>query len=265
MRYSSSNSGIKLNTWAFPYVFCGNPLYLFLMFLFAVTVFAQPQIPNLTKYATDQTGTLSTNEIDRLNQNLLAFEDSTSNQLIFLMISSLNGYPLERYAYDVVEKNKVGQKGRDNGVLLLVVKNDRKIRIEVGYGLEGPLPDALASSIIRNEMAPYFRKNNYFAGIASGIISIQKATKGEYKGDTRRRKNRDDSDGEGFGSIITFIVFFIIFIVSRFGRRGGRGGGIFYVGGFGGGGGFSSGGGGGFGGFSGGGGGFGGGGSSGGW
>ncbi len=233
--------------------------YIVLFFALSVAAAAQPKIPKLNNFATDLTGTLNRDQISRLNRNLKVFEDSTSNQLLFLMIPSLDGYPLENYTYEVARKNKLGTKQHDNGVLFFVAKNDRKMRIEVGYGLEGALPDALASSILRNEVRPYFKSGKYFSGIANGIISIEKAIKGEYKGSGK------EDNGNGGGKFPIAIIWLIIFIISMFGRKrhGGRGGGIFFLGGFGGG--SSSGGGGSFGGFSGGGGSFGGGGASGGW
>jgi len=230
------------------------------LFLFIVTgILAQPKIPELKYFATDLTGTLKQNQISQLSRNLKTFEDSTSNQILFLMIPSLAGYPLENYTYDVAKKNKIGTKQNDNGVLFFVSKNDRKMRIEVGYGLEGALPDALASSILRNEVRPYFKSGDYFKGIASGIISIEKAIKGEYKG-TGNKGNR--KEGSKFPIAIIWLIIFIISMFKRKGR-GRRGGGIFFIGGGGSSGGF--GGGGSFGGFSGGGGSFGGGGASGGW
>ena len=119
-------------------------LMIILIFVSA-GVFAQTNIPNLTKYATDLSGTFLSNQISALNYDLARFYDTTSTQLVFLMISSLDSEALESYSIDVAEKNKIGTKGRDNGALFLVVKDDRKMRIEVGYGLEGALPDALAS------------------------------------------------------------------------------------------------------------------------
>ena len=152
--------------------------------------------------------------------------------------------------------------------MFFVAKNDRKMRIEVGYGLEGALPDALASSILRNEVRPYFRDNEYYSGIAAGLTAIMKATVGEYKND--QKENKKPKSKFPFGFIVMIIIFIIL--ASRGGRGGGgilpwlilgsmTGGGR--SSGWGGGGGFS--GGGGFGGFSGGGGGFGGGGASGSW
>ena len=233
-----------------------------IIFLLAFSaVLAQPKIPELEQYATDLTGTLKPSQLNRIDSYLKAFEDSTSNQLLFLMIPSLQGYPLENYTYEVAMKNKIGTKRHDNGVLFFVSKNDRKMRIEVGYGLEGALPDALASSILRNEVRPYFRNGDYYSGIINGIVSIVKATEGEYKGSGNSRRGNKKNK---FPFVLIFWI--IIFIISMFKRRrnGGRGGGIFFLGGGGMLGGGSLGGGG-FGGFSGGGGSFGGGGASGGW
>lgn len=225
---------------------------------------AEEQFPKLNRYATDLTNTFSSNQLDFLNRDLKTFDDTTSNQLVFLMLASLNNYPVEMFAYEVATKNNIGTKENNNGVLLLVAKNDRKMRIEVGYGLEGALPDALASSIIRNEIAPHFRRDDYYSGIQAGLNAIKLATMGEYK----RDKILDDDEGTGF-PIIYFIMFIAISILSS--MRGGRGGGLaglILLGGMTGGKGRSSSGGfggGSFGGFSGGGGSFGGGGASGGW
>lgn len=219
--------------------------------------FAEPQIPVLRMWATDLTGTLSSREIENLNQTLRRFEDTTSNQLVFLMIKTLDGFPIEDFALNVSMKNKIGTAKNNNGILLLIVKDDRQLRIEVGYGLEGALPDAMASSIIRNEIIPYFRNNDYYTGITNGLTAIQLAVKGEYTGEP---KLIEEEPFEYF--IIPFIILFIVF--SFILRKGRKSGGYTYHGGWGGGfGGRSSGGG--FGGFSGGGGSFGGGGASGRW
>jgi uncharacterized protein len=185
------------------------------------------------------------------------------------MIHSLNNYPLENFTYETAAKNKIGSKKNDNGILFFIAKNDRKMRIEVGYGLEGALPDALCSSILRNEVRPYFQQDEYFEGIKAGIDAIKLATKGEY---VAIKKKSHENGVRGLGSFFLILAIIIISFISRIGKggKGGRGGGfIFFPGGgiFGGGGswGSSGGGGGGFGGFSGGGGSFGGGGASGSW
>jgi uncharacterized protein len=236
-------------------------VFLFLFLIFYSLSFAQPEVPQLKNWANDFTSTLSPQELQQLDFRLKSFEDTTTNQLVSLMIASLDGYPLEEYAFEVAEKNKIGTKEKSNGVLLLVVKNDRKMRIEVGYGLEGVLPDALSSSIIRNEIAPYFRKNEYYAGISSGINAIIAAIGGEYKSDFKE-------NSRGLNALEIIILLLIIFIVLSIlpkSRKLGRSGGYIYHGGSWGGGGFGGGSSGGFGGFSGGGGSFGGGGSGGSW
>jgi uncharacterized protein len=228
---------------------------------------AQIEFPVLKNYATDLTNTLSSSELYTLNSSLKSFDDSTSNQIVFLMIASLDGYSLESYTYETAAKNQIGSKKNNNGVLFFVSKDDRKMRIEVGYGLEGVLPDALTSSIQRNEVRPYFKQGDYYSGIVAGVNAIMSATKGEYKGE---RKGKSEKE-RGFPFI--FIIMAIIFILSIF-KKGGKGGGGGILpwiilgsmsGGRSSGGGSSWGGSGGFGGFSGGGGSFGGGGSSGSW
>ena len=238
---------------------------LFLLFLFSSVSLYAIEIPKLTHYCNDFTGTLTRAQVRLFDNVLREFEEKTSNQIVFLMINSLEGYPIEEYAIEVAEKNKIGTKEHDNGVLFVVAKLDRKMRIEVGYGLEGALTDALASSILRNEVRPYFKRGDYFNGIAAGLDAIMKATVGEYK-NTKRKRVAEEGEGISIGGFIFFlIILFLIF------GGGGRGGGLgwFFLGSMLGGGsrGYSGGGlgGGAFGGFSGGGGSFGGGGASGGW
>jgi uncharacterized protein len=244
-------------------------VFLFIWFLFSVISFAQSQIPVLKNWANDYTNTLTPNQLSYLDHDLSAFNDTTSNQIVLLIIHSLNGYPMEEFTYETASKNKIGTAKNNNGILFFVAKEDKKMRIEVGYGLEGALPDALCSSILRNEVRPYFQQGEYFNGVVAGINAIKLATKGEY---VAVKKNRNENGARGLGSFFLIIAIIIISFISRIGRggRGGRGGGfIFFPGGgiFGGGGSWSGsgGGGGGFGGFSGGGGSFGGGGASGGW
>jgi len=223
-------------------------------------------------YATDKTGTLSSSQLKLLDDKLSAFEKETSNQVVVWMVPSLDGGSLEDKSYEIAEQNGIGQKGKDNGVLLFIAKNDRKLRIEVGYGLEGALPDALCDQIIRKEITPEFKKGKFYEGINAGVDAIIKATKGEYIADN----NTDDSDVDNmtvcciplpvFIFILIFGLFFILPIIFRlFGWSKKGGSGNWWSGGSSGsswssGSSFSSGGG-----FSGGGGSFGGGGSSGSW
>jgi uncharacterized protein len=244
---------------------------LFLIFVLvlctAVSICGEKDLPLLKQRVTDETGTLDRNEVLNLEEKLTQFEKETSTQTAILIIESLKGEDIQDYTFRVAEKNQLGKKGRDNGILLVIAMEERRMRIEVGYGLEGALPDALADQIIRREITPHFRSGDYYEGILSGITAIAEATKGEYTGDGNDGKPSKTSP---------FIIFIIFIIVGLIMRRllvsGGQyvGSGKYHNrnpwwwGGFGGGGG-GFGGGGSFGGFSGGGGSFGGGGASGGW
>ena len=186
--------------------------------------------PRLTVYATDLTGTLSPGDLADLNARLRAFDDSTSTQVVFLMVPTIGNYAVEEAALKVAEENKIGRKGRDNGVLLFVAQDDRAIRIEVGYGLEGVLPDIICGQIIRNEIIPAFRAGDYSGGIHAGLQSIMLAVRNEYTADEKSGKK-----GGGFGFLIfvAIMVFFFIFMRRRggpfsgSGPMGGRGGGPF--------------------------------------
>ncbi len=235
-----------------------NKIFLFLL-LFSFTTFSQPKVPKLTLWATDLTNTLSQSELNDLNKRLKTYEDTTSNQIVSLMIKSLNGYPIEMYSYDVASENKIGSKKSDNGVLLLIVKDDRKLRIEVGYGLEGVLPDALTSSIIRNIIVPRLKAEQYYLAISDGINAIISAIGGEYKAD------QISAEKNHFPFILIVIIFIIFWMIIKKGAGPFIPGGVYRGTSSGWGGGSWSGGGGSFGGFSGGGGSFGGGGSSGSW
>lgn len=228
-------------------------------------------VPTLRERVTDLTGTLSRSDIDELNSRLAQFEKETSTQIVVAIIPSLEGGSIEEYTLRLAEKNNVGKKGKDNGALLVIAKEDHRLRIEVGYGLEGVLTDALGDQIIRRIIVPKFRQDDYAGGVAAGVDAIMSATKGEFKGEPEDRKN-----GRNFSLLTVFVLFILFGIFSRIftsGRRmtvGSRGyysRGPWWWGGFGGGGGFggSGFGGGGGGGFSGGGGSFGGGGASGSW
>lgn len=254
-------------------------VFLSLPYLHSQSVNKKPLSESPTQikqYVVDETGTLTPPQTVNLIKKLQAEDKATTNQIIVYIISSLDGESLEDVSIKLAEKNKIGKKDRNNGVLMLVVKDDRKIRLEVGYGLEGVLTDATSSSIIRNIVTPEFKKGNYYEGIDKGVDAIISAIKGEYTAD----KNSVDIDGGLclgipifiiiiFGFIFVFI--FVSFVKSIFGagrsiytgKKGWNNSGWWGGGGSGGswGGGSSSGGGG----FSGGGGSFGGGGASGSW
>ena len=235
--------------------------------------------PKPARYVTDRAGVLG-GRAESLNSKLEDFEKETSDQIIVWVDRKIpENFTLEEFTVAAARKWQVGQAGRNNGAVLFVFTEDRKMRIEVGYGLEGSLPDALAHRIQEEEILPRFRSGDYPGGIEAGVTAMMAATKGEYKGtgstvaSRSQRRRRSGGGGAGCISPLFFLIFFLLIPLLRlsswrtYGRRGwwGGGGGWGGFGGFGGGGGGWGGGGGGGGGFSGGGGSFGGGGSSGSW
>ncbi|MPZ09465.1 MAG: methanol dehydrogenase [Kiloniellaceae bacterium] len=225
--------------------------------------------PPLTGRVVDNADLLSAEEERRLTEQLASLEQGTSSQLVVVTLPSLQGTAIEDFGYQLGRHWGIGQLGRDNGVLLIVAPNERKVRIEVGYGLEGDLPDATAKIIIENEILPSFRAGDYPRGIADGVDAIILAVAGAYE--PRRDEGRVDDTLEifiFFGLILLVLGISYYFGEYDLGRRRGHLGGRGpyhhgHSGGFGGG--FGGRGDGGGGGFSGGGGGFGGGGSSGSW
>jgi uncharacterized protein len=227
----------------------------------------------------DRAGILTPAARESLEQSLAAFEAKTGHQIVVHTTPSLEGLPIEDYSMRIAEAWKIGQKGLDNGVILTVAPKERELRIEVGYGLEGVLPDAIASRIIRERITPEFRAGRVDAGIEAGVAAIEAVVEGEQ---LPLPQHPDD----GFRRYrtwfrIAWVLFLLLIVFTRTplfwalfglpgvgrrggGRRGGFRGGPFLGGGGFGGGGFGGGGFGG-GGFSGGGGGFGGGGASGRW
>ncbi len=150
------------------------------LLLLAVPGFAGSTVPKLTGRVNDYAGILSQAAEASLERELKAHEDSTTNQIVVLTVSSLEGENLEEVANQVFNAWGLGQRGKDNGVLLLVAVDDRKLRIEVGNGLEGVLTDAHCGRIIRNEITPSFKSKEYEAGIAGGVAAIRGAIYGTY-------------------------------------------------------------------------------------
>jgi uncharacterized protein len=242
---------------------------LFLVFLTIPTI-AQDLVPDQpTGMVNDYANMLSQSEERQLENKLRAYRDTTTNAFVIATIESLQGYPIEDVALKIHNEWNIQYEDRGNGVLILISEQDRAMRIEVGYGLEGAIPDIIAGRIINEILTPSFRANDYYGGLDQSINVLIDLAAGEFEGFPEQT-----SSGDGFPIDVLIIFIIIIFILITRGKGGrrhsiGSGGIIFYGGGFGGGnsgGGGSFGGGGGFGGF-GGGGGFssGGGGASGGW
>jgi uncharacterized protein len=138
-------------------------------------------VPPLTGRVVDLARVLPSSTAAQLSERLQAHEDKTTNQVAVLIVPSLEGEPLFDFSHRVATTWKLGQKGTDNGALLLVAIKDRKVRIEVGYGLEGALTDARSAQIIRNEIVPRFRAGDFAGGITAGVDAILKTIEGTYQ------------------------------------------------------------------------------------
>ena len=162
-------------------IFHLRSLVLVTLFLTIVhyTLASALEVPPLRGQINDYAGLIPADRAQALESRLAAFEKETAHQIAVLTIPSLEGDPLEDFSIKVAEAWKIGQKGFDNGAILVIAQNDRKLRIEVGYGLEGVLPDAIASRIIREVIVPRFRENDYAGGIEAGVNAILQVTKGE--------------------------------------------------------------------------------------
>jgi uncharacterized protein len=184
--------------------------------LFANNTFAQNIIakPNPATLVTDVAGVLTPEQKQALEKKLVAIDDSSSNQIAVVIIPTLDGYPKEEYANKLFRAWGIGDKKKNNGVLLLIAINDRQIWIEVGYGLEGAIPDITALNIIDNDIKPAFKAGNYYEGINKATDNIAKAAVGEYKV-AKAKKSKSKGSG-GF-----LIILIIIFLILRSGRGGG--------------------------------------------
>jgi uncharacterized protein len=229
---------------------------------------AAPTFPPLTGRVVDDAGILSSDTQQKLTNLLAQQEKQTGDQVVVATLKSLQGYPIEDYGYQLGRAWGIGQKNKNNGALIIVAPQEHRVRIEVGYGLEGVLTDAQSKVIIDEVMTPAFKQGDFDAGVYNGTLAVLHAIGGA-KLDTSPLpvQTQDDSGRQGFHIPIFLIIILLWIVFGRFlwplfflgglggfgGRRGGWGGGGFGGGGFGGGG------------FSGGGGSFGGGGASGGW
>lgn len=142
------------------------------LFMMSSLCVAQGQYPKLTEIVTDNAQIFSESQLNSLRGKLYQFESETTNQLVVLTINDLEGETIEQYAFQVFNQNKLGQEEKDNGILILFSKLDREVRIEVGYGLEPYITDAVASRIIRNTMIPRFKEEEYFGGLDAATDQI---------------------------------------------------------------------------------------------
>jgi uncharacterized protein len=179
---------------------------LLVLLALSVTPVSAQDVPVLTQHVTDQTGTLNASQIAELESELVALEQRKGSQLAVLIVSTTGNEALENYSLAVAEKNKLGRSKTDDGLLLLIAKDDRKARIEVGYGLEGAVPDALASRIIREYLTPKFRQGDYFGGIKDSIQALGKLIDGEALPEPMTADQQGEQPDFVFAGIIGFFI-----------------------------------------------------------
>ncbi len=212
-------------------------IYLSLIYCLVVVlrVFAQdagdvPARPNPPRLVNDLAGLLSPEERETLERKLVAYNDSTSSQIAIVNIASIEPYDISAYAHRLAETWGIGQKGKNNGILILTAVKERKVVITTGYGMEGILPDALAKQITEYTLKPNYKEGNYYKGLDEAVNFISKVASGEYKAEPRESKGSGDSPGM-FWIIIGVLALIIIINLFKRGGGGGRGGGMRTLGG----------------------------------
>ena len=195
---------------------------ILLLLLFSWEIQAQnlPQPQNSRQLVHDFTNLFTKEQRTQLEKQLRLFSDSTSTQIAIAVVSSLQGMESNAYAQQLAEKWGIGQKGKDNGILIVIkpktLRENGQVAIAVGYGLEGVVPDAIASRIIRNEMIPFFKQNDYYRGTFKAIHILMQLTASEYSAEQYAKKNTVHS---GISLFIPFLIFFLLPLFLRR-RRG---------------------------------------------
>ena len=197
---------------------------LFLLFAGFHAAFSQKieSRPNPPQAVNDFANMLAPFQKQALEQKLRNYNDSTSSAIVIITVPDLQGYDIAEVALKYLRDWGIGVKGKNNGVVILVSKNDHKARIETGYGMEGVLPDILAKQIIDERMIPFFKNNDYYAGLNNAVDAIIQAAAGEYKADPNTEKDNNATAGK----IIPLIIIFLV-IVFLFSGKGGGGGGSY--------------------------------------
>lgn len=189
-----------------------------LMALFAISLAAPSEYlahPNGTAVI-DEAGILRPAARESLNEILTTFDKNSTNQIMFISLKSLGDYSIEEIGVEQARALGIGQKGRDNGVLLLVAPHEHKVRIEVGYGLEGVLTDMRAKRIISNKILPYFRQGDYESGVISGISAIISTIEGgDIKFDPLNANVQQDPSNKDFAIFMVLFAVLLFAILSR--------------------------------------------------
>ncbi len=197
--------------------------FFILLMSLSAGLYAQdvPVRPNPPKLVNDLAGVLGAAEVQELERSLVAFNDTTSTQIMVLTVPSLNGYDPASFATKIGEQWGVGQKGKNNGIIVLVkpklnARDKGQVFISVGYGLEGVVPDAIANRISDNEMIPYFKNNDYYGGITAGTNILKSLTAGEYSAEDYQKQ----SEGSPLFALglFLFMAFFFILVMAK-GKR----------------------------------------------
>ncbi len=191
-----------------------------------------PPKPNTPRLVNDFAGILTNAQKQYLENKLDSFAQATSTQIAVVTVTDLKGMDPNQFAFEILDKWGIGQKGKDNGVVILIKpklhRNDRgHIAIQVGYGLESVIPDATAKLIIENEMIPNFRNDDYFKGIWSAIDTIISLAKGEYTAAEYKKKTKKDNGWAGF--ILLLFIFFFMFLSKKRAVTYGRGRGFIWT------------------------------------
>jgi uncharacterized protein len=169
---------------------------------------AEVAVPELRARVTDLTQTLSSDQRQQLEQRLAALEQAKGSQLAILILPTTQPETIEQFSIRVVEQWKLGRKGVDDGVLLLVAKDDRAVRIEVGYGLEGAIPDAIANRVIDEFIIPAFKQGDFYGGLSQGVERLSGLIQGEPLPIPSAEDYEVPDDVFRFGILIFFILFF---------------------------------------------------------
>jgi len=197
---------------------------LALLSMMSVRAVAQtgPTFPNIVDRVVDQAALLDPGVTQSLDAQLAAHEEQTSNQVIVVTVNSLEGYDIADYALRLGRSWGIGTEEKNNGVVLLVAPNERKVRIEVGYGLEGALPDGLAGQIIRRDILPQFKEDDYPGGITAGVASILQAVVGEYKAEplSSRKPSKNRSANSRVFDIVPLIFIGMVGLPAILRRTG---------------------------------------------
>jgi len=187
------------------------PRILLAVFLWAALPWAAAEVavPPLKARVTDLTGTLSASQVQTLEERLRDFERGKGSQIAVLMLPSTAPETIEQYSIRVANSWKIGRAKVDDGVILVVAKNDRKLRIEVGRGLEGAIPDAVAKRVVSDVISPYFRSGDFYGGIAAGTDTLMKLIQGESLPPPKAQGASERTE-EGYGQL--FLIFLLVFL-----------------------------------------------------